>query len=76
MNPGLLARYELDDFLRQLVKQSRGNHPSPAFLLVPGRDAFDAGVPRINDSLAIPEIGVPDALTVPPRWLRTLKAAG
>lgn len=75
VNPGLLARYELDDFLRQLVHKSRGAEPVATFLLIPGRDALDQGVPRINDSLVIPEVGAPDALTVPPRWLQTQKQA-
>ncbi|HEX9619008.1 MAG TPA: protein kinase [Polyangiaceae bacterium] len=70
---GLLARYRLDDFLRKLVHQCREGDGRPLFLLVPRPDI--RGVPLINGTLAIPEVGPPDALVVPTRWVGTVRGA-
>ena len=75
INPGLVARYNLDDFARALVARTRKEAASAAFFLVPAPDA-EAGVPLINDSFVLPEVGPPDVLPVPPRWVPQEKKAG
>jgi len=68
IQPGLLARYRLDGFLRSLLAASRDPKCAALFLLVPSRDR--AGVPKINEHLVIPEVGAPQTLWIPLEWLR------
>jgi hypothetical protein len=70
VNPGLLARYELSEFLRQLIASCRLRDDRAIFLLVPSPD--QGGVPRINATLPIPDVGAPDSLVVPPTWVKTI----
>lgn len=76
VNPGLLARYHLDDFLRRLVHSCRDAGAVGTFLLVPAHDGAGPGVPRINGQLVIPEVGAPDSLPVPPKWISSVRKAG
>jgi serine/threonine protein kinase len=68
VQPGLVARYRLEGFLQRLLEASRDPHCAALFLLVPSRDK--AGVPRINEELVIPEVGLPQTLWVPAEWLK------
>lgn len=68
VQPGLLARYRLLGFLRRLVDAARDPQCAALFLLVPSRDK--AGVPKINEELVIPEVGLPQTLWVPLEWLK------
>ena len=68
VQPGLLARYRLDGFLRRLLEASRDPKCAALFLLVPSPDK--AGVPKINEQMVIPEVGLPQTLWVPLQWLR------
>ena len=63
---GLLARFELKDFLMDLVASAQTPQSAAVFLLVPGEAA---GIPLINGTLAIPHVGLPNALMVPLEWL-------
>jgi hypothetical protein len=67
VQPGLIARYRLTGFLRRLLEASRDPRCAALFLLVPSRDR--GGVPKINDSLVIPEVGLPQTLWIPNDWL-------
>lgn len=67
VQPGLLARYHLTSFLRRLLDASRDPNCAALFLLVPSRD--QAGVPKINETLVIPEVGLPQTLWIPGEWL-------
>ncbi|HWA24381.1 MAG TPA: BREX system serine/threonine kinase PglW [Lacunisphaera sp.] len=73
VQPGLLARYRLNGFLRRLLEASRDTRCAALFLLVPSRDR--AGVPKINETLVIPEVGLPQTLWVPHSWLRAREDA-
>lgn len=68
IHPGLIARFQLVDFARRLVETNRAVDAAAVFLLVPGHDT--AGVPRINGTFVLPEVGPSDALAIPPGWLR------
>ena len=68
VQPGLIARYRLEGFLQRLLVASRDPNCAALFLLVPSRDK--AGVPRINEELVIPEVGLPQTLWVPAQWLK------
>lgn len=67
VQPGLIARYRLHGFLRRLLEASRDPRCAALFLLVPSRDR--GGVPKINDTLVIPEVGLPQTLWIPGEWL-------
>jgi serine/threonine protein kinase len=73
VQPGLLARYRLDGFLRRLLDASRDPKCAALFLLVPSPDR--AGVPKINDKLVIPEVGLPQTLWVPVEWPKDAPSA-
>lgn len=73
-NPGLVARYRLNDFLKRLIRQCRETENRPVFLLVPSPDT--AGAPAINGTLPIPEVGAADTLTIPKGWLQEVRRAG
>lgn len=73
-NPGLIARYRLSDFLKRLIRQCRETDNKPIFLLVPSPDT--AGVPAINGTLAIPEVGIADTLSIPKGWLQEVRRVG
>lgn len=68
VQPGLIARYRLHGFLQRLLEASRDPRSAALFLLVPSRDR--GGVPKINDTLVIPEVGLPQTLWIPSEWLR------
>lgn len=65
---GLIARYELSDFLRALVQGAQSRDSHAVFLLVPCPDS--GGIPRINGSLSIPGLLPGQALWLPPEWLK------
>jgi hypothetical protein len=67
VQPGLLARYRLNGFLRRLLEASRDPKCAALLLLVPSRDR--GGVPKINETLVIPEVGQPQTLWIPSAWL-------
>jgi hypothetical protein len=67
VQPGLLARYRLEDFLRALVDASKRDEAAAIFLLVPSHDV--PGVPRINGELVVPGVLAAHALRVPREWL-------
>lgn len=69
VQPGLLARYQLHGLLRAMLDASRDPKTAAVFLLVPAHDT--AAVPKINDDLVIPEVGLPQTLWVPPEWVMT-----
>ncbi len=73
VQPGLVARYRLDAFLRRLLEASRDPKCAALFLLVPSHDK--AGVPKINEQMVIPEIGLPQTLWVPLEWLKERASA-
>jgi serine/threonine protein kinase len=68
VQPGLVSRYRLDEFLRRLLDASRDPKCAALFLLVPSPDR--AGVPKINGELVIPEVGLPQTLWIPVEWLK------
>jgi hypothetical protein len=67
VQPGLLARYGLIDFLRKLVETGSRRDTPAVFLLVPAHEA--AGAPRIEGTLAVPGILPEQALWVSRDWL-------
>jgi hypothetical protein len=73
VQPGLLARYQLESFLRTMTAAARERASAAIFLLVPSHDT--AGVPRINEELSIPEVGRPESLWVPPEWIKERRKA-
>lgn len=73
-NPGLIARYRLSDFLKWLIRQCRETDDKPVFLLVPSPDT--AGVPAINGTMVIPEVGIADTLNIPKGWLQEVRRPG
>jgi hypothetical protein len=76
ISPGLLARYELGDFLRRVIGHAKQADDGPLFLLVP---AFDrGGIPMIDGRMTIPGAEPSDGLWIPSGWIRQapLKAAG
>ena len=65
--PGLLARYDLRDFLARLVSAGKDNDARATFLLVPQFD--ERGVPHINRTLPI-ENAHGAVLHLPFAWIR------
>jgi hypothetical protein len=74
VQPGLLARYRLEGFLRQVVEASHRDDAAAIFLLVPAHDT--GGIPKINGELAIPGILPSQALWIPRPWLAAQDAQG
>lgn len=70
---GILARYELGDFLLQLIEQATAPDSAALLLLVPG--AVVGGTAQINGSLTIPQVGLPNTLHVPLQWITQRSAA-
>jgi hypothetical protein len=69
--PGLLHRYQLDDFLRALVEASRQDDAEAIVLLVPGHEG---GPPTIEGKTVIPGL-LPGQMTWLPRaWLAAQRA--
>jgi serine/threonine protein kinase len=67
VQPGLIARYGLTDFLHRLV-ETGSNRESPAvFLLVPMHDT--GGLPRINGTMPIPGLLPGQAMWLCRAWL-------
>jgi hypothetical protein len=73
INPGLLARFQLADFLRTMAGSTRQRGCAAIFLLVPAHDG--AGVPLINGERTIPKVGPPQELWVPPEWIKERRRA-
>jgi serine/threonine protein kinase len=74
--PGLLARYQLDELLRGLVSRTREDDAPAVFLIVPITD--EAGGARISHpegDLTIPLISPAQRLRVPKAWLENLDRA-
>ena len=71
--PGLLARYALDDVAEHLVALSRRDH-APAVLLVNPTD--DSAAPATIDAtprpLAVPLSSPAQRMRIPESWLRNL----
>jgi hypothetical protein len=73
ISPGLVARYELGDFLKRVVTHAKGSDDGPLFLLVP---AFErGGIPLINNRLEIPGKEPSDGLWIPRGWIKGARAA-
>ena len=67
VQPGLIARYHLNDFLKRLVEAAKSSDAASVLLLVPGHDT--GGIPTINGELSIPGLHPSQALWVPLEWL-------
>ncbi len=65
---GLVARYELSDFMIKLVEGAAQRDSRAVFLVLPCPDSGAA--PRINGTLSIPGLLPGQALWVPPEWLK------
>lgn len=64
---GLLAHYELDGFLAQVVAAAEHDESHATFLLLPSRQ--QSGLPRINDEVAIAGVLPSQALWISREWL-------
>lgn len=73
-DPGLLARYRLARFLKQLVDHSREDETPAVFLLVPSDDDAGGGVriPHPAGDLPVPLTSPAQHLRVPESWLKNL----
>jgi hypothetical protein len=60
--------------LKRLIRQCRETDDKPVFLLVPSPDT--AGVPAINGTMVIPEVGIADTLNIPKGWLQEVRRPG
>lgn len=67
VQPGLLARYQLTDFVSALVAAAKKDEAAAILLLVPSHDTGAA--PLINGRLAVPDLLVGQTLWVPREWL-------
>ncbi|MGE0328438.1 MAG: DNA-directed RNA polymerase subunit alpha C-terminal domain-containing protein, partial [Polyangiaceae bacterium] len=65
--PGLLARYQLKDFLLRVAEASKQDDARAILLLVPRRD--QGGMPVINNQLAIPGVLPTHTFWVSREWL-------
>ncbi len=74
VQPGLIGRYELGEFLERLVAASERDESKAIFLLVPWVD--EKGVPKINGTLAIPGVGEQQTLWLNRPWLEKYHKAG
>ena len=70
VHPGLIARYELDDFLDRLRKSAESDDSAAVFLLVPSRDS--GGSPRISGEMAVRGA---KAIWIPPDWIAEAQSA-
>lgn len=66
---GLLARYELGKLLERIVGASQEEQAAAIVMVVPGRED-DAGVPRIDDRLAVPGLLRGLSGWIPREWIR------
>jgi hypothetical protein len=73
IQPGLIARYGLDEFLRKMVQAAESEDCHAIFLLVPSRQ--QAGLPPINEEMAVPGVLPSQALWISREWLRNLHNA-
>lgn len=64
IQPGLIARYRLDAFVKKLLQSPR---EAPIFVLVPGHDR--GGIPNISGEYAIPGLLSSQVLWVSLEWL-------
>lgn len=69
VQPGLLARYRMDGFVRGLVEASRRDEQQAILLLVPAVEANAGPIPAINGEMALPGILREDVLWVPRAYL-------
>ncbi len=67
VQPGLLARYRMEAFVRRLVQAARRDDTAAIFLLVPAHEGH--GVPAINADMPLPGILREDVLWVPRAYL-------
>jgi serine/threonine protein kinase len=67
VQPGLLARYQLADFVSALVTAAKADEAAAILLLVPAHDTGSA--PLINGRLAVPDLLAGQTLWVPREWL-------
>jgi hypothetical protein len=67
VQPGLLARYGLADFLRRLVELGSNRETPAMLLLVPMHDT--GGMPRIDGTMSIPGLLPGQAMWVSRAWL-------
>jgi serine/threonine protein kinase len=67
VQPGLVARYRMDSFVRRLVEAGRRNETPAIFLLVPAVESH--GVPAINGDTPLPGVLREDVLWVPRAYL-------
>jgi hypothetical protein len=70
---GLVARYELTDFLHKLVANAQSRDAKAVFLLMPCPDT--GALPRINGTLSVPGLLPGQALWVPSEWLKNMHNA-
>ncbi len=75
--PGLLARYELSDFLDQLVSAAQEDKGPPIFLVVPTFAApGPASIHSVLQNLPIPTTSPAQRLRAPETWIRNLHRGG
>ncbi len=67
VQPGLLARYQLTDFVSALVSAAKSDEAAAILLLVPAHDT--GAMPLINGRLAVPDLLAGQTLWVPREWL-------
>ena len=68
VQPGLLARYQLEAFVAALVDASKDDACAAIFLLVPAHDT--GGIPKINGEMVVRGILPSQGMWVPRAWLR------
>jgi len=73
VQPGLIARYRLERFLKALVAAAGADESEAIFLLVPTHDT--GGMPRINGVMAIPDLLPAQHLWMSREWLENRDAA-
>lgn len=66
---GLVARYELGELLERILGASQEDEAAAIVMVIPGRED-DAGVPRINDRLAVPGLLRGQSGWIPREWIR------
>ncbi len=72
-HPGLLARYDLTQFIDALVRCAAEDEEAEAiFLLVPAHDV--GGIPRINGRMPIRGVLESDAFWIPSVWIHHLES--
>jgi serine/threonine protein kinase len=73
VQPGLIARFELKQFVLRMVEAAQSRQTAACFLLVPGPEQFD--VPRINGHFSLSGLSPADAVWVPHTWISNRKPA-